>query len=73
MDPRHRRVLLDEIERLSRQDRNTNEQLLERFLQCPEAQDASTIIASVTGGNRSFNRTRTRPIPTPSGLLPWLQ
>jgi hypothetical protein len=71
MKPTDRKILLAEIERLSRQERNSNEQMIERFLQCPEAQHASEIIAFVN--KRIRYPGNNKPIPTPSALLPWLQ
>ena len=68
-DSKTQKLLQAEFERLSRQERTPNELMIERFLQCPEAQKCSKITASLVGRQRYVDR----PIPTPSALLPWLQ
>ena len=65
-----RDFLLAELHRLRRQERTPNEQMIERFLQCEEAQRASRIMASVIEVRR-FREQDVLPTPTP--LLPWLQ
>ena len=64
-----RKFLLAEMHRLRRQERTSNEQMIERFLQCEEAQTASRILASVTGARHPRGQAE---LPTPAALLPWL-
>ena len=68
IDPESRKFLLAEFDRICRQERTPNEQMVEGYLQCAEAQKASRSIASVMG-----TRHADRPIQTPTALLPWLQ
>ena len=68
-DPKTRKFLLAEFERLGRQERTPNEQMIARFVQCEKTQKASQVVASVLARHR-YNETS---IPTPSALLPWLQ
>jgi hypothetical protein len=63
-----RAILLAEFNRLRRQERAPSEQMIERFLQCEDAQQASKIAASLTEGKHRSQHA----LPTPSGLLPWL-
>ena len=65
-----RKFLLAEFNRLCRQERTPNEQMIERFLQCEEAQTASRIVASVSGANKHHS---SQSLQTPTALLPWLQ
>ena len=69
IDPNSRKLLLTELNRLCRQERTPNEQMIERFLQCEEAQAASRIVASVSGANKDYGDQR---LQTPTALLPWL-
>jgi len=57
-----RKFLLAELNRLCRQERTPNEQMIERFLQCEEAQTASRIVASPPSqsGIRSPGRIMTQ-------------
>jgi hypothetical protein len=64
-----RKFLLAEFNRLCRQERTPNEQMIERFLQCEQAQTASRIVASVSGANKHH---REQSLQTPAALLPWL-
>ena len=68
-DPQSRKFLLAELQRVARQERTPNEQMIASFVQCEKAQKASKVVAAVLGRHR-YNE---RPIPTPSALLPWLQ
>jgi uncharacterized protein HemY len=68
-DPKTRKFLLAELQRLCRQERTPNEQMIARFVQCEKTQKASQVVASVLARHR-YNETS---IPTPSALLPWLQ
>ena len=68
-DAKSRKFLLAELDRICRQDRTPNEEMIERFLTCAEAQKASKILASVTGARHDSDP----PCPAPSDLLPWLQ
>ena len=68
-DPKTRKFLLAELQRICRQERTPNEQMMASFVQCEKAQKASKVVASVMGRHR-YNDTE---IPTPSALLPWLQ
>ena len=63
-----RAALLTEFDRLRRQERTPSEEMIERFLQCEEAQQASKIAACLTEGKHRSQHA----IPAPSGLLPWL-
>ncbi len=63
-----RNFLLAEFNRLCRQERTPYEQMIERFLQCEEAQTASRILASVTAAKHHTEQT----LQTPAALLPWL-
>jgi hypothetical protein len=67
--PKTRKFLLAELQRICRQERTPNEQMIASFVQCEKAQKASQVVASVLGRHR-YNETS---IPTPSALLPWLQ
>jgi hypothetical protein len=68
IDPKSRKFLLAEFDRICRQERTPNEQMVEGYLQCEETQKASKSIASVVGV-----KYNDRPIQTPTALLPWLQ
>jgi hypothetical protein len=68
-DSKTRKFLLAELQRICRQERTPNEQMIASFVQCEKAQKASQVVASVLGRHR-YNETS---IPTPSALLPWLQ
>ena len=69
-DVKTRCFLLAELHRLRRQERTPNEHIIERFLQCEEAQRASRILASVI----EVRRLREQDVLlTPTPLLPWLQ
>ena len=68
-DPQSRKYLLAELNRIGRQVRTPNEQMIASFVQCEKAQKASKVVATVLGRHRYHERS----IPTPSALLPWLQ
>ena len=68
-DPKTRKFLLAELQRICRQERTPNEQMIASFVQCEKAQKASKVVASVLGRHRDNDTA----ITTPSALLPWLQ
>jgi len=67
-DRKSRTFLLAEFDRICRQERTPNEQMIERFLACEEAQKASRIAASLTSAKYHSEPA----LPTPTALLPWL-
>ena len=69
INPQSRKLLLAEFNRLCRQERTPKEQMIERFLQCEEAQTASGILASLSGANKHRSE---QGVQTPTALLPWL-
>jgi hypothetical protein len=68
-NPKQRKLLQAEFDRIRLKERTPHEQLLERFLKCPEARKHSNLLASASSVRHESKRT----LPTPSELLPWLQ
>jgi hypothetical protein len=55
-DPQSRKYLLAELNRIGRQVRTPNEQMIASFVQCEKAQKASKVVAAVLGRHR-YQRT----------------